>query len=437
VSPSSSRAAFAPTPSRPRCSPSARSKWVARPGTSLHRLGTELDLGPPTAYGWLAANAPRFGFKKRYSWEPWHFGYVRSAGTRSVGYGPGDGKSGLPSFVPARFAPAISRAAQRWNVGAAVLAAQLYAESNFNPFARSPAGAQGIAQFMPGTARAYGLKNPFDPDEAIDAQAHLMHDLLRQFGSVPLALAAYNAGPAPVQRCGCIPPYPETRGYVARILGLLGGAGEAPAGGGLTAGWCGDVAAPIIRSMGLTVDDLAVRPLTAGEVLRMVELGVLPEHERVELLDGVLVEKPVKSPEHGAIQSRLLRWLAPITDRYRLWLDAPLVVPDETYLPEPDVAVLAPSDVIAHPRTALLAIEVSVTSQVTDLKRKPAHYAAAGVVEYWVVDVPGQRVERFTEPASGAFAARSTHRPPERLTPVGLGVDPLDLTDLFAGFARR
>ncbi len=120
-----------------------------------------------------------------------------------MGYGPGEGRRGVPSLVPVRFAPAISRAAQRWNVGAAVLAAQLYAESNFNPYARSPAGAQGIAQFMPGTAAAYGLRNPFDPDEAIDAQAHLMHDLLRQFGSVPLALAAYNAGPAPVQRCGC------------------------------------------------------------------------------------------------------------------------------------------------------------------------------------------------------------------------------------------
>ncbi|HEV2062722.1 MAG TPA: transglycosylase SLT domain-containing protein [Solirubrobacteraceae bacterium] len=138
----------------------------------------------------------------------------------------------MPSFVPARFAPAISRASQRWNVGAALLAAQLYAESNFNPFATSPAGAQGIAQFMPGTAAAYGLRNPYDAAQAIDAQAHLMHDLLRQFASVPLALAAYNAGPAPVQRCGCIPPYPETRGYVARILGLLNGAGEAAAGAG-------------------------------------------------------------------------------------------------------------------------------------------------------------------------------------------------------------
>lgn len=230
-------------------------KWVARPGTSLHRLGTELDLGPPAAYGWLAANAPRFGFIKRYSWEPWHFGYTRNAGSSSVGYrrggraagrgslvrddegggGASDGERSrsMPSFVPARYAPMISKAAQRWNVGAALLAAQLYAESNFNPYARSHAGAQGIAQFMPGTAAAYGLRNPFDAEAAINAQARLMRDLLRQFGAVPLALAAYNAGPGAVQRCGCPGPYAETRAYVAKILGLLGGAGELPAGGGL------------------------------------------------------------------------------------------------------------------------------------------------------------------------------------------------------------
>ena len=89
---------------------------------------------------------------------------------------------------------------------------------------------------MPGTARGIGLGDPFDAERAIDAQAHLMRDLLRRFGAVPLALAAYNAGPAPVAACGCVPPFPETRGYVARILGLMGGAGELPlgdAGGGL------------------------------------------------------------------------------------------------------------------------------------------------------------------------------------------------------------
>ena len=97
------------------------------------------------------------------------------------------------------------------------------AESNFNPYAGSPAGAQGIAQFMPSTAAAYGLVNPFDPVAAIDAQAHLMSDLLRQFGDLSLALAAYNAGPAPVEECSCIPVFPETQAYVTRILGLLGG----------------------------------------------------------------------------------------------------------------------------------------------------------------------------------------------------------------------
>ena len=112
----------------------------------------------------------------------------------------------------------------------ALLAAQLMAESNFNPFAVSPAGASGIAQFMPATAAAYGLSDPFDAEAAIDAQAHLMSDLLGDFGDVSLALAAYNAGPAPVQACSCVPSYPETQAYVARILALMDGAGVRPGG---------------------------------------------------------------------------------------------------------------------------------------------------------------------------------------------------------------
>jgi len=127
--------------------------------------------------------------------------------------------------VPSRYRETILRAAARWNVSAALIAAQIMAESNFNPNAVSPAGAQGIAQFMPGTAASYGLDDPFDPEQAIDAQAHLMSDLLHQFDSIPLALAAYNAGPGGVAACDCVPPYPETRAYVARILGLLDGAG--------------------------------------------------------------------------------------------------------------------------------------------------------------------------------------------------------------------
>jgi hypothetical protein len=214
-------------------------RWVAPPGHSLHRCATELDLGPPSAYGWLAANARRFGFVQRYSWEAWHYGFDAgpppcSQAGNSVGVGGsggtgGDGamsgSGGLPSFVPARFRAPLLRAAVRWNVSAALLAAQLMAESNFDPLASSPAGAQGIAQFIPSTAAAYGLRDPFDPEEAIDAQAHLMSDLIKQFGSPQLALAAYNAGPAPVEACRCVPAIPETQAYVTRILGLLGGAG--------------------------------------------------------------------------------------------------------------------------------------------------------------------------------------------------------------------
>ncbi len=210
-------------------------KWVARPGTSLHRNGTELDLGPPSAIPWLQSHANGFHFIQRYSWENWHWGFtLNPASSPAVHAANNDGSDGdsdvshgaVPGFVPAQYAPILRSAAQRWNVSATLLAAQLYQESGFNPFAVSGAGAQGIAQFMPATARGMGLENPFDPEQAIDAQAHLMRDLIRQFGAVPLALAAYNAGPKPVQDCGCVPAIPETQGYVARILGLMGGAGQ-------------------------------------------------------------------------------------------------------------------------------------------------------------------------------------------------------------------
>lgn len=209
-------------------------KWVAPPGHSLHRCATELDLGPESAYGWLAANASRFGFVQRYSWEAWHYGFEAGpppCSDAGNAVGPGESSDGvlaagsLPSFVPAEFRPMILRAAGHWNVSAALLAGQLMAESGFDPNAGSPVGAEGIAQFMPGTAASYGLRDPFEPAEAIDAEAHLMSDLISQFGSPELALAAYNAGPAPVEACHCVPAIPETQAYVTRILALIGGAG--------------------------------------------------------------------------------------------------------------------------------------------------------------------------------------------------------------------
>ena len=116
-------------------------KWVAPPGTSLHRYATELDLGPPAAYVWLEANCRRFGFIKRYAWEPWHFGFGANPRDRQhpahydagswepPGGDPGRIHHHMPSFVPPRFHDPIARAALRWNVPMNLMAAQLYAEA--------------------------------------------------------------------------------------------------------------------------------------------------------------------------------------------------------------------------------------------------------------------------------------------------------------------
>jgi soluble lytic murein transglycosylase-like protein len=128
--------------------------------------------------------------------------------------------------VPGRYRAAIARASLATGVPAVLLAAQLRAESNFDPGVVSSAGAQGIAQFMPATAASYGLRDPFDPYASIAAQARMMAELLKEFGSPALALAAYNAGPGAVGSCRCIPPYPETQTYVARILALIGDLGS-------------------------------------------------------------------------------------------------------------------------------------------------------------------------------------------------------------------
>ncbi|WP_217913185.1 transglycosylase SLT domain-containing protein [Miltoncostaea marina] len=215
-------------------------RWVAPPGRSRHRDATELDLnmaGGGAAHAWLARNGARFGFAQRYSWEPWHWGYLPGCGAGAAAGPRGDdaasaaGAAGaLPAWVPAPYREPVLRAAMAHGLQPALLAALLRAESGFDPRAVSAAGARGIAQFMPATASGMGLRDPFDPAQAIPAAARLLAGHVRAFGSVPLALAAYNAGPGAVRRHGGVPPYPETQAYVARVLALAGGV--AALGGG-------------------------------------------------------------------------------------------------------------------------------------------------------------------------------------------------------------
>ncbi len=117
------------------------------------------------------------------------------------------------------YAAEIDAAAARNGVDPAVLRGLIRQESGFNPMAGSPAGAQGLAQLMPGTAAALGVSDPFDPAQSIDGGARYLRQQLERFGGdVQKALAAYNAGPGAVERFGGIPPYAETQGYVRKVM---------------------------------------------------------------------------------------------------------------------------------------------------------------------------------------------------------------------------
>ena len=119
-----------------------------------------------------------------------------------------------------RYSAIINVASRANGVEGELVHAIIWAESSYNPNAVSPAGAAGLMQLMPETARSYGVRNVFDPAENIHAGVKIMRQLLARFDGDPeLALAAYNAGPYAVIRAGNrIPPHPETVAYVPKVM---------------------------------------------------------------------------------------------------------------------------------------------------------------------------------------------------------------------------
>jgi soluble lytic murein transglycosylase-like protein len=115
----------------------------------------------------------------------------------------------------------IDKVAAEHGIDARLVKAVIQVESGYAERARSPKGAMGLMQLMPETARRYSVRDPYEPYSNMEAGIKYLKSLLDRF-ELPVALAAYNAGEAAVQRFGGLPPYPETRQYVSRVRRLLG-----------------------------------------------------------------------------------------------------------------------------------------------------------------------------------------------------------------------
>lgn len=176
-----------------------------------------------------------------------------------------------------------------------------------------------------------------------------------------------------------------------------------------TSDWLADLAAERIR------------PLKRVEYERLVEAGVFDD-ERIELLEGVIVEMSPQDPRHSGTVARLAELLTRLVSadcHVRSLL--PFGASDDS-LPEPDIAVVPRGDYDeAHPRRAHLIVEVANTSLRKDRSIKSALYARAGVPEYWVVDVADRRVEIRNQPKAGAYTSTTIARPGDVVRTASLG----------------
>ena len=166
---------------------------------------------------------------------------------------------------------------------------------------------------------------------------------------------------------------------------------------------------------------------------RMVASGAL-EGQKVELLEGVLVEVSPQSSAHATVITRLARHLG-ASPRWWVRVQLPVAIPPRSE-PEPDLAVFEqePSPE-RHPRAALLAVEVSLSSQMIDRNVKAHLYAQAKIPVYWLVDLRTRALEVRTQPSGGGYGTCEIFREGDVVASPLAGVDNLDLTELFSGIA--
>jgi Uma2 family endonuclease len=176
--------------------------------------------------------------------------------------------------------------------------------------------------------------------------------------------------------------------------------------------------------------DAEIHRLTADEYHLMVESGGFGEDTRVELIDGLLLDRSPKTPQHENVIKFLARrfFTTVDLDRYEIGVSAPLSIGDSE--PEPDLTVIERgTEQPYHHATAALVVEVAVSSQRRDLRTKPAIYARAGVPTYWVIDLEGGRAIAHTEPGADGY---SSVQIVTMLDAAHIGLAPIAVADVLA-----
>jgi hypothetical protein len=197
---------------------------LVRLAASYHRSGRERDAQRVMALVARTEESRALGGHAQVS---------HASRYRSLIYAPGSRLRDALERAPSRAAPAtgdphpldplIVRTARHYDVDPALVKAVVAAESNFDADAVSRAGAQGLMQLMPATARQMGVTLPFEAHDNLRGGTRYLREMLDRYGNVAVALAAYNAGPEAVDRYSGIPPFPETEAYVLKVIDLYRG----------------------------------------------------------------------------------------------------------------------------------------------------------------------------------------------------------------------
>lgn len=220
----------APRPAQAETFQLATTKYLVPPRGRLQKRKRIMDPSRPSAgrrYGpsafqwfWNEVSPSRAAASSQ-RWE----GVVRIIEAARARGKPIFGSQSTARQILKRYGPILEREAKRRNISLPLLVAVIAVESGGNPTARSPVGAQGLMQLMPPTAARFGVTNSNDPDQNIRGGAHYLDWLLTYFkNDAVLALAGYNAGEGAVERHAGVPPYRETRNYVAKVAGAYNAA---------------------------------------------------------------------------------------------------------------------------------------------------------------------------------------------------------------------